>query len=84
MHSNIKNNNYIICTIYNMTTVNNYLTPKNVNIIITSVSSIPYIVTPDYIRKNLEQIKLIKDITIKENFKKLKLLKKKNEKDEDI
>ncbi|ETW38869.1 hypothetical protein PFTANZ_00419 [Plasmodium falciparum Tanzania (2000708)] len=84
MHSNIKNNNYTICTIYNMTTVNNYLTPKNVNIIITSVSSIPYIVTPDYIRKNLEQIKLIKDITIKENFKKLKLLKKKNEKDEDI
>ncbi|KYN96354.1 putative exported protein [Plasmodium gaboni] len=61
--------------------------PKNVAINISPVGPIPDVITLDYIKENLEEIQLIKDIIIREKLKKLKLLKKKckkNKKDKEI
>ncbi|KYN94428.1 putative exported protein [Plasmodium reichenowi] len=65
----------------------NNVTPKNVAINISPVGPIPDVITLDYIKGNLEQIQLIKDIIIKEKLKKLKVLKKKckkNKKDKEL
>ncbi|SOS81607.1 Plasmodium exported protein, unknown function, putative [Plasmodium sp. gorilla clade G1] len=65
----------------------NNVTPKNVAINISPVGPIPDVITLDYIKENLEQIRLIKDIIIKEKLKKLKVLKKKckkNKKDKEL
>ncbi|CDO67246.1 Plasmodium exported protein, unknown function [Plasmodium reichenowi] len=65
----------------------NNVTPKNVAINISPVGPIPDVITLDYIKENLEQIQLIKDIIIKEKLKKLKVLKKKckkNKKDKEL
>ncbi|ETW33533.1 hypothetical protein PFTANZ_05781 [Plasmodium falciparum Tanzania (2000708)] len=60
----------------NIPRINN-VTPKNVAINISPVGPIPDVITLDYIKENLEQIRLIKDIIIKGKLKKLKVLKKK-------
>lgn len=70
----------------NIPRINN-VTPKNVAINISPVGPIPDVITLDYIKENLEQIRLIKDIIIKGKLKKLKVLKKKckkNKKDKEI
>ncbi|ETW15671.1 hypothetical protein PFFVO_05451 [Plasmodium falciparum Vietnam Oak-Knoll (FVO)] len=70
----------------NIPRINN-VTPKNVAINISPVVPIPDVITLDYIKENLEQIRLIKDIIIKGKLKKLKVLKKKckkNKKDKEI
>nr|SPJ13221.1 Plasmodium exported protein, unknown function [Plasmodium sp. DRC-Itaito] len=53
---------------------------KNAIVNKTSVDTIPDVITLDYIREQLKQIKLIKDEIIKEKLKKIKYLKKKNKK----
>ncbi|SOV20301.1 Plasmodium exported protein, unknown function [Plasmodium sp. gorilla clade G2] len=57
----------------------NNVSPKNVAINISPVGPIPDVITLDYIKENLEQIQLMKDLIIKEKLKKLKLLKKNEE-----
>ncbi|SOV20012.1 Plasmodium exported protein, unknown function [Plasmodium sp. gorilla clade G2] len=59
----------------------NNVSPKNVAINISPVGPIPDVITLDYIKENLEQIQLMKDLIIKEKLKKLKLLKKKKDKE---
>ncbi|SOS81762.1 Plasmodium exported protein, unknown function, putative [Plasmodium sp.] len=54
---------------------NNY---QNATVNKTPVDTIPDVITLDYIRDQLKQIKLIKDEIIKEKLKKIKYLKKKN------
>ncbi|CDO62672.1 Plasmodium exported protein, unknown function [Plasmodium reichenowi] len=51
---------------------------QNATVNKTPVDTIPDLITLDYIRDQLKQIKLIKDEIIKEKLKKIKYLKKKN------